>query len=152
MSSKMRIKVGQIEVDYEGTEEFLKKDLPALLLSVSKLFSGEAGKPNLATAEVHLDQHLSAKTIASKLGVKSGSELVMAACAHLSLVKKQATFGRKAILDEMKGATGFYKSTYGSNLTKYIDSLLKSDDLTETGTDAYTISDKKAREIAAKIG
>ena len=44
--------MGAVEVDYEGTEEFLKAELPALLAAVSDLYkqSGMA-KPNNATEQ-----------------------------------------------------------------------------------------------------
>jgi hypothetical protein len=38
MNSKFKIKLGQIELEYEGSEEFLTKELPELLAAVSKLF------------------------------------------------------------------------------------------------------------------
>jgi hypothetical protein len=46
--SKIRIKLGDIEVEYEGAESFLKDELPALLNAVSKLHhesGGTAVKP-----------------------------------------------------------------------------------------------------------
>ena len=33
----MRIKMGPIEIDYEGSEDFLKQELPAILTAVSTL-------------------------------------------------------------------------------------------------------------------
>jgi hypothetical protein len=35
MTSKIRIKLGAIEVEYEGSEQFLKEELPQLLTAVS---------------------------------------------------------------------------------------------------------------------
>ncbi len=37
---KMRVRVGNIEVDYEGAEAFLEKKLPDLVIQLSKLESG----------------------------------------------------------------------------------------------------------------
>ena len=44
MNSKIRIKLGPIEVEYEGSEAFLKEELPQLLTAVSDLYS----KSNIA--------------------------------------------------------------------------------------------------------
>ena len=37
MVSKIRMRTGRIEIDFEGSEEFLKKELPKLISSVSRL-------------------------------------------------------------------------------------------------------------------
>jgi hypothetical protein len=38
MSSKLRIRIGEIEIDFEGTEEFIKQELPELLKTATTLF------------------------------------------------------------------------------------------------------------------
>ena len=38
MESKIKIKLGPIEVEYEGSESFLKQELPALIKTVTELF------------------------------------------------------------------------------------------------------------------
>ena len=38
MTSRIRIKMGTIEVDYEGSEEFLKNDLLGLLESIVTIY------------------------------------------------------------------------------------------------------------------
>ena len=35
--SKIKIRLGQIEIDYEGAHDFLKQDLPKLLAAVVEL-------------------------------------------------------------------------------------------------------------------
>ena len=42
MTSKIRIKLGAIEVEYEGSEQFLKEELPQLLTAVSELYAKSA--------------------------------------------------------------------------------------------------------------
>lgn len=49
MSSKLRIKIGDVEIDYEGTEEFLKQELPQLLKTAMELHKSE-GAPHAASA------------------------------------------------------------------------------------------------------
>ncbi len=41
MTSKIRIKLGPIEVEYEGSESFLKEELPYLLAAVAKSPQGK---------------------------------------------------------------------------------------------------------------
>ena len=43
MESKIRVKMGEVEVEYEGAQEFLKTELPSILDAVFKLY--EAGAP-----------------------------------------------------------------------------------------------------------
>jgi hypothetical protein len=43
MTSKIKIKMGAIEIDYEGSEEFLKEELPSLLKTVSDLYKSSGG-------------------------------------------------------------------------------------------------------------
>src|ERR1051325_9492929 len=120
MTSKIKLKLGSIEVEYEGSEEFLKQELPTLLRGIIDLYreSGDsetkvsssakqAASKGEQSGSAHLD--LSVGTIASRLGVSTGPDLVVAACASLTFVKKQESFDRKAILNEMKHATAFYK-------------------------------------------
>lgn len=82
MSSKIRIKIGEIEVEYEGTEEFLKKELPELLKTVSELYRPlNAGGGSTFVPPSNLQ--LSTANIAAKLDAKTGPDVVIAACAHL---------------------------------------------------------------------
>ena len=151
MNSKMKIKVGQIEIEYEGTEDFLKKEMPTLLKQVSELFApSEISDATLSTSGSS-NLELSTANIASRLGAKTGADVVVAACANLSLVQKKHTYDRKTILTEMKKATGFYKSSYSANLTGTLATLVKNNDLVQNANNAYSLHAAKAKEIAAKI-
>jgi hypothetical protein len=161
MTTKFRIKMGAVEVDYEGTEEFLKAELPALLAAVSDLYkqSGMA-KPNNATEQSAGEGNdsgdgeplkMSTTTIATKLGVNSGPELALAAAVRLTMVLGKATFSRKEILDEMKSATGFYKGTYNNNLTSSLVRLTKEQKLNEQSKDIYALTPTTKKELETKL-
>jgi hypothetical protein len=51
MESKIRIKMADIEVEYEGSEAFLKGELPAILDAVSKLH-GDKGTTSLTRLQL----------------------------------------------------------------------------------------------------
>ena len=51
MTSKIRIKLGPIEVEYEGTESFLKEELPQLLEAVANLYK-QSGIPEMCLQPV----------------------------------------------------------------------------------------------------
>lgn len=134
MSSKLRIRIGEVEIDYEGTEEFLKQELPQLLKTAMELreasggsVSAGGGKTGATGGSAGAPKVISLTTgsIAAKLGAKSGSDLLKAAAAHLALDKKTEPFTRQQLLSEMQSATSYYKKSYSPNLTKYIKTALQ---------------------------
>jgi len=154
-NGKMRIKMGSIEVEYEGSEEFIKQELPDLLTAVSKLYqSAPSDLPNKSTqlfaGNSTPGSAMSVTTIAAKLGVKSGPELLVAAAARLTRGGAIA-LTRQALLDEMKLATGFYKASYRSNMSNQLLSLVKEGKLQETATDTYTLSIGTKSELETKL-
>lgn len=153
MESKIRIKLGPIEVEYEGSEAFLKQELPNLIKTVTELSRSAnvveqqedekgGGKPKVVKTI-----QLSTSSIAAKRSCSSGADLVMAAATHLALVKKQILFSRHELLKEMKTATGFFKNTYVNNLSVILKRLLKTDKLTEPSTGNFSLSAKSGREM-----
>lgn len=167
MTSTIRIKMGQLEVDFEGSEEFLKNDLMNLLNSISELHSSAA--MNTSDDFVQLDtitaQNDSPKfsgrkpapqwtvsTIASKLNVKSGKHLVVAACAYLHFMLESPSFSRTRILDVMKDATGYYQQNYSKNLSRYLTQLVKDDSIIESSKNTYALTPQMSEEVESKFG
>ena len=150
MESKIRIKLGAIEVEFEGSEQFLKKELPDLIKTVSELYKGsnlpaEADNSLVSGAPPKIE--LSTGSIATKLGCKSGGDLALAAAAHLTFAKKTPVFKRKILLSEMKTASAFYKASYSGNLTKILNQLLKSK-FNEPSSGSYALT----AETKEKLG
>jgi hypothetical protein len=158
--TKLRIKIGQVEVEYEGTDEFLKKELPELLKAVLELHGKAATKGSFESAEKSAapvdvapkGTPMSVSTVASALGGTSGGDLAIAAAAALVLGEGKQSFSRSQLLDAMKGAKAHYKATYRSNLSNYINTLVKSQDLLDHGSDNFGLHDKKRTELAQKLG
>ena len=94
---------------------------------------------------------MSTTTVATKLSVKSGPDLALAAAARLSIVLGKATFSRKEIHDEMKSATGFYKGTYNNNLTSSLVRLTKEQKLNEQSKDIYTLTPTTKKELVSQL-
>jgi len=153
MSTKIRIKIGSVEVDFEGSEEFLKSDLMKLVTSVSEL-SKESGMVAPPDEPGLLDQKEGeTDTIASKLACKTGPDLVLAASAHLAFTDGKKSYTRKEIHEEMKTATGHYKDSFsGGNLTRYFKGLVKKGKLNElTAKDTYALNQKTIKELRQKL-
>jgi hypothetical protein len=161
MTSKIRIKLGQIEVEYEGPEEFNKQELLGLIKTVSEL-SKTAGLAPLAAAdsltpastgalpEKH-GMQMSTSTIAAKTKSKKGPDLVLAAAASLAVMKNRNSFTRQEILEEMKTATGFFKTSYGGNLTVHLTGLVKSHKLLEISPGRYALEANTRTELESQL-
>ena len=160
MSSKLRIRIGEVEIDYEGTEEFLKQELPQLLKTAMELHKASGNAPGPGGDGLKKSDSsggggalpsLTTGSIAAKIGAKSGSDLLLAAAGHLTLVKKIEPFSRQQLLKEMKTATAYYKKNYSTNLSGYIKTALKDGPLSETAKDSFTMSAKARSELEGKL-
>jgi hypothetical protein len=138
-TSKIRIKWGSMEVEYEGSETFLKDEVPGLLGKLAELDGGQPADTAAGGSAVNPRKaktgsgQLQATTanIAAKLSVGSGPELIIAAAARLTFVLGQDTFSRQQLIDEMKTAAAYHKASYVSNLSKSLASLVKDHKLNE---------------------
>lgn len=161
MTSKIKIKMGAIEIEYEGSEQFLKDELPALLAAVSELYKSSASSMptinNVSSSDVLTGNSVEQKiqgttaTLAAKLGGGSGPELAICAAARLTFVLGKDKFHRKELLAEMKTANSYYKSTYMSNMSALLSGLLKSGKLMEPSTDNYSLSADSLKSLGAKL-
>lgn len=163
MTSKIKIKMGPIEIEYEGSEEFLKKELPALLEAVSDLYnksapqqmttqeSVDSGSLGAAAAPTNGTVQGTTSTLAAKLGGSTGPDLAMTAAARLTFVLNRDTFTRKELLDEMKTATAYYKPTYSGNFTATLTRLVKENKLMESAKNTYSLSADSRTAIGAKL-
>lgn len=148
MTSRIRIKMGPIEVECEGTEDFLKEEFPKLLEKVSNIYASNSLHIPSETVLPGTDSSISkpgavqfsTATIAAKINCSSGPDLIIAASAHLTFVKGMNTFSRKQILDEIRTATAYYKKSYSKNLSSYLHRLVAKGELVESGSGQYALS------------
>lgn len=160
-SAKIRIKVGSMELEYDGDPSFLTGGLEALLTTMGDL----AGRVPYAseTPPNHTQMNgetssspdggynFSTTTIGAKLGVKTGSDLVVCAMAHLEFVQRKTSSSRAQILAEMRNAKSYFKQTMASNLSGSIDALLKADRINEGAKNEYALTATERSKIEAKI-
>ncbi len=152
---KLRLKIGSGEVDYEGSEEFLKDHVIDIFeRTFSAIPTSEKHVPIETDDEVVDDgkgMKLATASIASILNVTSGPDLIIAAAARLQLILGKENFARKELLDEMKQGTGYYKGTYSSNLSSYINRLIRDKKLHTVGTDTYVLPAGKLAELKTTL-
>lgn len=166
-TSKIKIKLGAIEIEYEGSETFLKEELPQLLSAVSDLYTKShtslesqfsdrgtsTNSPMGANTNSTSKPKIEATTgsIAAKLNCRSGPELVMAAAARLTFVLQASTFSRQKIIDEMKTATAYNKASYLSNLTQSLNNLVKDGKLNEPSQGNYALTAASISDLEQRI-
>jgi hypothetical protein len=148
--ASIRIKLGQLEVEYQGDASFLKKDLletvkELLALQIVEQSSSENG----GGAGGRFDH--STDTIANILGAKRGPDLMMAAAAHLHFVKGKETFTRNEIIAEMRTASGHWKSSYLANMTTNLNGLKSKERLRQISQGTYALSNKERQALGAKL-
>ena len=97
-NSKIRIKVGQIEIDYDGDHDFLKADLLSLLKEAvalagsTPIASAAQSPPTTPPSKLNVG---TVNAISAKLAVSSGNEMMTAAAAKIHFVDNKETFSRQ---------------------------------------------------------
>jgi len=154
-TSKIRIRIGQVEIEYEGEHAYLNEDLPKLLETLVELRKKAGGAEDRDNdADDTSDDKSSKKAltgsvaaIAAKIKAKQGPDLIIAAATKLTLVDKQVTFSRETLLTAMRSAPGYYKKSYAKNLSISLQRLLTAGRMTESSTDNYALT---ANEVAVQ--
>ena len=153
--SSFSIRVGQNEISCAGNEQFLSEQIPVLLdylknLGTNQSANTSAGSPALASVPSAAPNNLAVNSIAAKIGIKAGTDLVLAAVYSLTRAdKSQAT--RAEIVTEMKKATSYFKNSIVSNLSNYLSTLIKDGKLLEQGSENYALSVGARTEIESKL-
>lgn len=158
MTNRIRVRAGNIEVEYEGEEDFLKGQLQEAVLSFLRALTplseglekpavAGAGSTDIPSSEI---QGTTAN-IAARLDARTGPDLALAAAAHLGLGKGLQTFSRKALLQEMKSTTQYYRPSYSANLTRIITSLTKENKLNEPSSGNLSLTAAAEKELRVKL-
>jgi hypothetical protein len=158
MTSKIHIRMGAVEVDFEGTEDFIRDDLRSIIASV-----GGLPKTTGVVADVPVDLPFSAEgvapringlttaSIAAKLGVDSEPELIIAAAGRLAVFEQKDTYTRQQLLDEMKSAAGYYKKSYRGNLSGALQRLVSDGKLLETSANTFALAPATKADLSSKL-
>lgn len=165
--AKIKLKVGSMELEYEGEPAFLTGGIEALLETMGGLASKvPVETPPPLPAEVQPANSndngdgslvssghftFSTNTIAAHLDAKTGPELVISALAQLELVQGKASSTRTEILAEMKSATTYYNQTMRSNMTKSLARLTSAKRINQIAKDTYALSANERKQLEAKV-
>lgn len=162
--AKIRVKVGSMEIEYEGDPAFLKDGLEGLLSKVADISASvevvaDPGEANDKENSVPGGEANGAKlpsfstgTVAAALSAKSCSDLALAALSKIQIVDGSEGATRAEILEEMKTASGYYKKSFGSgNLSKALGTLTKSGRLHEVSGSRFALSAGEKEKIKSAI-
>ncbi len=156
--TRIKISIGSVQIEYEGEPAFIAEGLIGLATQVFDLANQAGVRTEISGPSDYApsasNENISTNTIAQILGVKTGSELALAAVAKIIVVNKKPLADRQSILDEMKEAVTFYKESYSSNLSSYIETLVKARrlNIVSRGTYGLANSEKGRLEQALAMG
>lgn len=160
MTTKLRIKVGRIEFEYEGDSDFSQSSIKDLFSHIEALFKTSGSLESLdesaGSAAKKAQNHsgainLHTNSIASKISAETGPDLALAAAAYLQLVKQKDKFSRQELLVEMKSATSRYKQSMSSNLSKILETLVNSHKFNQLGTGTYALEAKELASLRERL-
>lgn len=161
--AKIRVKMGAIEIEYEGKASFLESGLQNILNGLAAFHSNHQEiitsrdveqTPNgeaLERTASGLSLEMSTNSLAAHLGASKGSELIIAAAAHLTFVAKRDTFTRQELLDEMKSATTYFTPNVRSNLSSMLDNLQKAKRLNQPRTGVFALGANERTSLEARL-
>jgi hypothetical protein len=138
--TKIALKWGGLELEFEGSEEFLRKELLAFVKEVGSLQDSPINKAAANTRKPGGggSGSESVSTIAQKLSVKRGPELIIAAALSFHTAGTHS-FTKRHLRDRIKEASAFYKSTYRNNFDNYVARLVKKGKLSHLGGENYAL-------------
>jgi hypothetical protein len=163
MTSKLRIKMGHIEFEYEGDAQFDTEAIKDLFSHLESLvgvtpaaaFDAHSTPSTNQTADTTDSGdpmlNFSANTIAAKLGATTGSDLLLAAAAYLQFVKGRDSFKRQEAHDAMKAAKSYYKTNMGSNLSKSISTLIAAGRINELSNNEFSLSAAEQATLRGRL-
>ena len=148
---KIRVRLAQSEVEYEGPKSFAQQALTECVeMAISRISEHSAPSESLENLHrIHrkhleetprLRENITTNSIAISLEARTGPELVMAAAARLGIYLGQENFTRNEILAEMKKAGSIYRPTFNNNLGASLKSLVKSGKLNHIQDTTYALS------------
>ncbi|MBY5779738.1 hypothetical protein HFN59_21950 [Rhizobium leguminosarum] len=163
VAGKLKIKAGPVEFEYEGETEFGIEDIKELFSHIETLFkvpslrevpdahsaSDDVGSP-VPSGKVSILQPLHISTIAAKLGVKSGPELIIAAAAALQIYGGKERFTRQELHDVMKQAPKHYNTNMSGNLGKNVNNLV-GNKLNEVAAGVFSLTASEHSSLEARL-
>ncbi len=160
---KLRIKNGNVELEFEGSEAFFKENR-ALFDSIlsnkpnnseddsSQTESAVVPKKSTQTPlEKPINLSLTTSTLAARLKCEKAQDLILIAAGKIIVVDKKDRFTRKELLAEMNSALTHCEKSWTHNLGRFIGILMGQGKLNEVSKGIYCLTHSAQEEIKSKI-
>lgn len=153
MASRLKIRIGNVEFEYEGDAEFTQESIKDLFTHMEALSGRSVGSPQVADPEEPPGigkgslPRIHTTTIAARMQVKSASDLAIASAAHLQLVLGKGTFSRQDLLDDMKSSPEYFKASMVNNLSGTIKTLCTNGTFNRVNNSEYSLMAAKRPEL-----
>jgi hypothetical protein len=163
-TAKVRVKFGNLEVEYEGDQNFVSDGLLTLISDVVDLSkqipSGTDALGKLLTPPSNLaptngtpqgNGTLTIGTIAAHLSPSGPQELAMCALAKLQIVDGKLTVDGGEIKEEMRSAASYYNSSMSRNFARDLNRMVKGKKINEVSKGVYALTAASRQELEPKI-
>lgn len=163
MPSKLKIKMGHIEFEYEGDSQFDGESIKDLFSHLETLvgvtpaaeFMTTSNNPSgtvfAAAPSGSSPLNYSTNTLAAKLGAETGPDLLLAGAAYLQFVDGRESFKRQELHDAMKAAKSYYKANMSGNLSKMLASLVSAGRINELSNSEFSLSAAEQTALKARL-
>lgn len=164
MLSKLKIKMGHVEFEYEGDAHFDAGAIKDLFSHLESLVGATPAAAFDSSPAPIVVQPLggaggerpafnySPNTIAAKLGAETGSDLLLAGAAYLQFVNGRESFKRQELHDAMKAAKNYYKANMSGNLSRMIAGLVSAGRINELSNSDFSLSAAEQSTLKGRLG
>jgi hypothetical protein len=95
--------------------------------------------------------NLAPNTVAARLNAKTGTDVAIAAAAHLQICRGNETFNRDELRKSMQAQTNYYKAAMNGNLTTILKSLIASKRINSLENDQMSLAAGEIASLKAKL-
>jgi len=161
--TRTRIKYGDFEIEGSETlitESFIKEQLPEIVKTLAAALKPSASTMQQSSPNPPLsapfgggsiELNITTNNIAAKLGCSSGTDLIIAAAAHLHFVDGKMQFTRSELLDEMKSATSYFNESMRKNMTRNLIIAVRNNQLNERSKDTYALTSLAIADLSKQL-
>jgi len=144
MTVRLRLKRGELELEYEGESDLLAKCLSGWIELLRDGLEDEstAKSPTVKRSNSKIGETIETTTsaIASAIGARTGPDLFKAALGYYQLAQGRERASRSEVLTQMRSASQVYRAAMTANLSKIIRSLLSDRQINEPQPGIYCLT------------
>lgn len=160
--ARIRFKVGDLELEYQGPSSYIESGLIDMFEKVlgyggfDAKSAVQAPKSTIVLEEEsvpeRVDSDISLATLISRMGAENGADVVFMSGAHLVVCQGKSRISRADILKNARSADGHYKESISKNLTFDLRKLIKDGRLSQYSDGCYTLPESQRKSVRDAIG